>query len=196
MGMPAVQRRWTAQEVRALIAEQPFASPRYELVEGELLVTSSPNGWHQMAVALLLVAHHEYLSVERVGVVLSSPSDVELEPEFVTQPDVFVIPIDEWKRLNGKFPARALLLAVEVLSPSSGRHDRVRKRPLYQRNVPEYWIIDLDARLIERWRTGEERAESIVTSLRWMPQGANAPFVLDVAKYFSQIFGDAGEVDI
>ena len=190
MAMPAVQRRWTASEVRALIAEQPFASPRYELVEGELLVTSSPNGWHQMAVALLLVALHAYMGLERVGVELTSPSDVELEAEFITQPDVFVIPTGEWKRLNGEFPARALLLAVEVLSPSSGRHDRARKRPLYQRNVPEYWSIDLDARLIERWRTGEDRAESIVSVLEWTPEGATTPFVLDVDDYFSGIYGE------
>jgi Uma2 family endonuclease len=48
---------------------------------------------------------------------------------------------------------KALLLAVEVLSPSSAHFDRVRKRRFFQRvGVPEYWIVDVDARLIERWR--------------------------------------------
>jgi Uma2 family endonuclease len=190
MAMPAVQHRWTAREVRALIAEQPLATPRLELVDGELLVTPSPNSRHQMAVTLLLVALHEYLSVERVGYVLTWPFDVEVEPESLTQPDVFVIPNDEWERLDGGVPTYSLTLAVEVLSPSSGRHDRVRKRPLYQRNVPEYWIVDTDARLIERWRTDEDRAESVDASLEWMPNGATAPFVLDVAAYFSRVFGE------
>lgn len=191
MAMPAVQHRWTAREVRALIAEQPFATPRYELVDGELLVTSSPTSRHQKAVALLFFALMEYLMIERVGHALTSPFDVELEPEFLSQPDIFVIPNHEWTRLDGGVPAYALLVAIEVLSPSSDRHDRVRKRPLYQRNVPEYWIIDLDARLIERWRTDEERAESLDTALEWTPEGATTPFVLDVAVYFSRVYGAA-----
>ena len=55
----------------------------------------------------------------------------------------------EWRRVATEgLPIRELLLAVEVLSPSSSRHDRVRKRPHYQRHVPDYWIVDLDARLV------------------------------------------------
>jgi Uma2 family endonuclease len=191
MGMPAVERRWTAREVRALIEESPLASPRYELVDGELLVTPSPGFGHQQAVAALLVALHEYARRERVGNALTSPFDVELERETITQPDIFVLSADESGRLQREgLPAFSLLLTVEVLSPSSSRHDRVRKRPLYQRNVPEYWIIDLDARVIERWRTGEDRPEIIETRLEWKPAGAETPFVLDVEQFFGEVFGE------
>ena len=68
MAMPAVNRRWTAKEVRELIAESPLATPRYELVDGELLVTPSPTGAHQLAVALLWKALYEYLTRNPVGV--------------------------------------------------------------------------------------------------------------------------------
>jgi len=154
IAMPAeTGRRWTAREVRALIAESPLATPRYELVDGELLVTPSPGAPHQMAVAKLLHLLTLYLDRERIGVIIPSPSDVELEPESVTQPDLLVVPMVEWRRvMQHGLPIRELLLAIEVLSPSSGRHDRVRKRPLYQRHVPDYWIVDNDARLVERWR--------------------------------------------
>ena len=191
MGMPAAERRWSAREVRALIEESPLATPRYELVDGELLVTPSPGFGHQRAVARLIVALHDYLRREHVGEALTSPFDVELEPESITQPDIFVVSTEEGRRLQRDgLPALSLLLAIEVLSPSSSRHDRVRKRPLYQRHVPEYWIVDLDARIIERWRTGDDRPEIVDTSLQWLPERATSPFVLDVALLFGNVFGE------
>src|SRR6476646_9467113 len=77
-------------------------------------------------------------------------------------------------------PIRELLLAVEVLSPSSSRHDRVRKRPLYQRHVPDYWIVDLDARLVEHWTPTHDRPEVITETLSWHPPGATTAFTLDL----------------
>ena len=188
--MPAVQQFWTLREVRALIDESPLATPRYELVDRELLVTPSPVSRHQMAVAKLLIALSLYLEQQQVGEVLTSPCDIELEEESLLQPDLFVLPSAEWRRLGGGLPVRELILAIEVLSPSSSRHDRVRKRPVYQRNVPEYWIVDLDARLIERWRSEDERPELLDCELTWMPVGASSPFVFEVERYFEAVFDD------
>jgi len=82
---------------------------------------------------------------------------------------------------------RSLLLASEVLSPSSGRHDRVRKKPIYLRHVTAYWIIDLDARLVERWAPNDERPEILVDLLDWHPSGATETFRLDLPPYFAEI---------
>jgi Uma2 family endonuclease len=190
MAMPATQRRWTANEVRQLIAESPLATPRCELVDGELLVTPSPTWSHQRAVVLLVKALEEYLESHPVGVVCVSPSDVELEPQTIVQPDVFVVPPGEADRLlRGSLPVREALLAAEVLSPSSGRHDRVTKRQLYSRHLHEYWIVDLDARIIERWRRDAEQPEVIISTLEWQPAAAAEPFCLDLPKYFAALFG-------
>src|ERR1700730_17091006 len=48
MRMPASARRWTADEVRAL-SDESRPGPRYELIDGELLVTPSPRPVHQIA---------------------------------------------------------------------------------------------------------------------------------------------------
>ena len=192
MAMPVVKRRWTAREVRQLIAESPLATPRYELVHGELLVTPSPNEPHQRAVALLLSELVEYLKRNPVGQAYASPFDVELEPESVVQPDVFVLPMAEVERVRREMPARELLVAAEVLSPSSGRYDRVDKRLLYGRYVADYWIVDLDARIVERWRPNEDRPEILVDVLEWTPARAREPFRLDLPGYFAAIFGDSG----
>ena len=192
MGMPAVQgRRWTAREVRQLISDQELSTPRYELVDGELLVTPPPSRAHQEAVALLLIALRAYLEREPVGHALPSPSDIELEPEDVRQPDVFVMPRDEWRRLvRDEFPARALLLAIEVVSPSSGRYDRVVKRRGYQRRVSEYWIVDTDARLVERWRPGDDRPEILTDSLEWRPNSATSSFTMSLPDFFARVFSE------
>lgn len=187
MAMPAVHRRWTASEVRALVDANELSTPRYELVDGELLVTPAPRLFHQAAVSSLIVLLHGYLAAEPVGRVLASPSDVELEPEFLSQPDLFVVPRDEWRRVRSERIVRSLTLAVEVLSPSSAGHDRVKKRPLYQRHVPEYWIVDLDARLIERWLPADERPEILTTRLDWSPPGARAPLAMNLTAYFAEV---------
>ena len=95
----------------------------------------------------------------------------------------------EWRRVVSEgLPIRELLLAIEILSPSSSRHDRVRKRPLYQRHVPDYWIVDLDARLVERWAPGDERPQLLTETLLWHPTGAVTPFTLEIPAFFSTIF--------
>jgi Uma2 family endonuclease len=84
------------------------------------------------------------------------------------------------------------MLAIEVLSPSSARHDRVRKRPLFQRHVPEYWIVDIDARLVERWRPGDERPEIITESLVWQPDAGVPAFHLTLESLFAGLEGADG----
>ena len=191
MGMPASQlsdprKRWTAEEVRALM-DEARPSPRYELIDGELLVTPSPSPLHQRAVQRLARRLEDYIDYHRLGEVLISPADLELEPESIVQPDVFVVPPGSEPLLKSWRAVRSLLLAVEVLSPSSARYDRVKKRRFFQRvGTPEYWVVDVDARAVERWRPGDERAELLDERLEWHPVGAGEPFTLDLVAFFAR----------
>jgi Uma2 family endonuclease len=79
-------------------------------------------------------------------------------------------------------------VAAEVVSPSSARHDRVRKRPHYQRHrVSEYWIVDDMSRTFERWTPDDERPELLAEKLVWHPAGATDPFVLDLVEFFKDV---------
>lgn len=129
-----------------------------------------------------------YLRPLEVGVASTSPFDVELEPEFLSQPDVFVLPMSEARRVARQMPARELLLAAEVLSPSSGRIDRIVKKPKYRQHVPEYWIVDLDARLLERWVPNDDRPEILEEVLEWQPESTRAPLQVDLVEYFEAVF--------
>jgi Uma2 family endonuclease len=81
-----------------------------------------------------------------------------------------------------------LLLAIEVLSPSTAPADRFVKRRRYQRHgISEYWIVDLDSRLVERWRPGDERPEILHERLTWQPSESSPAFELDLAAFFAEI---------
>ena len=64
------------------------------------------------------------------------------------------------------------------------------KRPKYQRYADEYWIVDPDARLFERWRAGDERPEISVEQFNWQPREDVPPFTLDVERFFAEVFGE------
>ena len=90
MGMPrSGAKRWTAAMVRAF----PEDGNRYEVVEGELLVTPAPRAMHQRAVREMAFALHEWVKGQDIGEVLMSPADIELEPRGLVQPDIFVAPV-------------------------------------------------------------------------------------------------------
>ena len=191
MGMPAArQRRWTRAEVLDLIERNPLQTPRYEVVDGELFVTPSPRPIHQIAVAELLFALMTYCKATGIGEAITSPSDTELEPDTLVQPDVYVVPRDEGMRMRTVNTGRRLLLATEVLSPSSQRGDRGKKRLLYQRRVPLYWIVNLDARVVEAWRPDAVQPTILRDRLEWHPPGAPEPFTLDLQQYFARVFGE------
>lgn len=188
MVMPAIRRRWTAADVRALTSEER-AWPRYELIDGELLVTPAPRNSHQLAVGEVHALLHAYLERVPVGIAATSPWDLELKPDTIVQPDVFVIPADtpNAREIRAWTDATSLLLAVEVLSPSSLRTDRITKRDFYLANgVEEYWIIDLDARVFERWRASSETPQILRDRIIWSPAGRD-PLTIDLPDWFARI---------
>jgi len=188
MGMPDTLERWTAERVRAL----PDDGKRHEVVDGELLVTPAPNFDHQRAVGEMFAALRAYLIGGRVGEAVTSPADIEFDPKTLVQPDVFVVPLEGGRRPRRWTDIRRLLLAVEVLSPSTARADRTVKRRRYQRaDVPEYWIVDLDARLVERWRPGDERPEVLTERLTWQPDATREPLTMELAAFFHDVLEDA-----
>jgi Uma2 family endonuclease len=178
--------QWTVEDVRLL----PDDGNRYEVVDGVLFVTPAPRLVHQAGVGSLHVVLRVYLSDGTMGWVLHSPADIEFTPRDGVQPDLFVAPPVEGRRPRDWTEIRRLVLAIEVLSPSTARRDRREKRRLYQRFADEYWIVDLDARLVERWRPGDVRPEVLDETLSWLPVGASAPLVLDLPAYFREVWGE------
>jgi Uma2 family endonuclease len=129
----------------------------------------------------------QYLAHNPIGSVFASPADISWTPDTLVQPDVFVVDLAEARTLDWS-RMRHLLLAVEVLSPSSVRADRFTKRRLYQEvGVPLYWVVDADERTVEVW-TPETTFPSVERGrLTWRPSGAAEDFVLELAELFTPI---------
>ena len=185
MGMPAVQVDWTVAMVDAL----PDDGQRYEVIDGELFVTSAPAERHQLIVGELHALLREYLKGLGVGRAMVSPADVRRGDRLRNrvQPDVFVMRLTDGKRPSYPYDLSDLLLAVEVASPSNPRLDYQVKRELYVREgVSEYWIIDPNARNVSRWRGRGDPGEVLSECVEWTPAGAPHPFVLPLAEFFAE----------
>ncbi len=170
MAMPVIPeaRRYTVEEVLAF----PADGNRYEVVQGELLVTPAPRGKHQFVAGRLYSLLRNYLSPLGLGdTVLFPPADITWgipprEADELVQPDIFVVHLDE---VSGEWlDMKRLLLVAEVVSPSSSRGDRVVKRKAYQRHqVATYWVVDADAGLVEVWHPEDDRPAIVTDTLTW-----------------------------
>lgn len=188
MGMPVqdVSTGWTAEMARGL----PEDGKRYEVLDGELFVTPSPTWDHQTVLALLHRSLESYVRLHELGWLRWSPADIEFTPTRLVQPDLFVVPARAEGQPKSWADVKELLLAIEALSPSTAGVDRLKKRLIYQdEGVSEYWIVDVDARLVERWRPGDTRPEIVSGTLEWQPRGDLEPLRIDLPALFDEVVG-------
>ena len=185
MAMPAEITRWTAAMARAL----PDDGKRYEVLDGELVVSPAPSWIHQLVVGAFYARLRSYVSGYRLGSALMAPADVEFSDGRLLEPDLFVVPLVNGRIAHDWASVRRLLLVIEVLSPSTARIDRGKKRVIYlDEEVPEYWIIHPEARMVERWRPGATQAEIVDDALTWQPMSDSPELVIDLRELFDEIF--------
>jgi Uma2 family endonuclease len=170
MAMPVIPeaRRYSVAEV----LDFPPDGNRYEVVAGELLVTPAPTVGHQLLVSRLMTLLSRYL--EPLGhrdSLFTAPADITWglgpkEAEDLVQPDLFVVGpglvAASW------LDVKQIVLAMEIVSPSSTRADRVVKRRTYHRHgVATYWVVDAAAQLVEVWHPADDRPEIVIDELSW-----------------------------
>ena len=122
---------------------------RYELLDGELVMSPSPNSAHQITVMELGTLLHMFVKARRLGQVFFAPYDVVLSETDVVQPDLLFISNERAYIITPANARGAPDLVVEILSPSTAERDRTFKRALYARyGVREYWLVDPDTRTV------------------------------------------------
>lgn len=185
MAMPEPHVEWTLEMVHAL----PDDGNRYELLDGELLVSPAPSLTHQRVLLAFYDAIRPYVVALADCEVLVAPAAATFSRKRELQPDLLVLPFVDGKSVRQFTDVGRLLLAMEVLSPSSTRNDRYKKRQAYQQEgVPETWIVDPPSRLVERWRPTDEAPDVSVDTIEWQPRPDVGPLVIDLSALFSLVF--------
>ena len=120
-----------------------------ELIDGKVIAMSSPTIAHSTVVENIHDIFRSYLKGRRCRT-FSDHVDVYLTKKDRYVPDVTVVCDPDKVKENGIYGAPDLV--VEVLSPSTARNDKKRKKNVYERcGVREYWIVDPFALSVEQY---------------------------------------------
>jgi Uma2 family endonuclease len=168
MALPAESKRYTFADV--LTWDE---SERIEIIDGEAVMMAPPSRIHQKIVSELNRQLGNYLEGKKCEVypapfgvrLFEEDGDYPEDVDTMVEPDISVV--CDHSKLDDHGCKGAPDLIIEILSPSTRRHDRITKFELYRKaGVREYWIVDPDSKDVES-------------------------FVLDGGRYFVKGYGTA-----
>jgi len=123
---------------------------KYELIEGELIMTPSPGTYHQWISKNIEYELESFVRREKAGRIFDAPYDVHLDNSNVFQPDIMFISKERLSIIGEKNVQGAPDLVVEILSESTAYNDLRKKKKLYAKfGVLEYWIVDPGEKSVE-----------------------------------------------
>jgi Uma2 family endonuclease len=117
---------------------------------GRLYASRTPGIVHQLVLGCLLTQMDDWLDEPSAGLLFYLPLNVALADHSLVQPDVSYISAFRLGIVQERGIEGVPDLLVEIVSPETSRRDRGEKLLLYAEcGVPEYWIVEPDARAIE-----------------------------------------------
>jgi Uma2 family endonuclease len=176
---------WTYSDYARL----PDDGNRYEVIDGELLVTPSPSPLHQRIAARLLMVLDPFVVEHGLGLVIPDVDLLFQTGQFL-RPDLLVVPVAGRASITDRGIETPPLLVVEILSPTSGAIDRVKKPSRYgDFGIPEYWVLDPEERCAWVWRfpAGAGQPERVEGALAWEVAGAREPLVIDLEEVLAPL---------
>ncbi|UFP92554.1 Uma2 family endonuclease [Gloeobacter morelensis] len=159
--------RWTTRDLGAMPDDGGWK--RYEIIDGELLVTRAPHIRHQAAAGKLHVRLETWSEVTGLGSAFQAPG-VIFSPTDAVIPDVAWIGRE--RLADGIDGAGHLTVApelmVEILSPGelNEQRDKEVKLKLYSlHGVQEYWIVNWQLKTLEIYRRTDAQLQLAATLL-------------------------------
>ena len=150
MAQATVAYRWRSCDLERL-PDLPWL--RYEIIDGELIVSRRPHLQHSEILVTLISFLHPIVRAHG-GKVLAEPGLVwGAESEDDVVPDIAVVLPDRLYLATGRALSGAPNITIEIVSRSTRSIDYDKKRALYERTgVQEYWIVGRFERRVEVWR--------------------------------------------
>ncbi len=177
------QGQWTYSHYAAL----PDDGKRYETVNGILYTMLAPDISHQEVLGEIFSYLRTHVKLTGLGLVRIAPFDVELAPNVVVQPDVFVVLNTNLDIVLDSRIIGTPNLVVEVASPGTATHDRREKYDAYANaGVPEYWIADPIAHTVEVFilETGKYYSQGVFRGKAILPSKVLPGFDVRVELFF------------
>jgi Uma2 family endonuclease len=178
--------RWKTSDLELF----PDDNTRYEIIDGELLVTRAPHWKHQTAIDNVCFALKCWSRLTNLGVVATTPGIIFGDDDNVI-PDLVWLSqgrladiLDEKGHLTA-----APDLVVEVLSSGAGqeRRDRELKLKLYSvQGVLEYWIVDWRKKSIQVYQ--RENAALVLVATLFENDSITSPLLSDFVCKLTEIF--------
>jgi Uma2 family endonuclease len=182
MSGAASPTKWTYADYARL----PDDGNRYEVLDGKVLTTPSPSASHQMIAEALYFRLREYIRDHQLGRMIWDLDLLFVSGQFL-RPDMMFVPNAERHRLLDRGMEGIPGLVVEIVSPSSGRIDKIMKPARYADfGIPEYWAVDPERRAILVWDFEHGATEPRIETSRvvWQPDPLASALELDVTSIF------------
>lgn len=152
MALPAEKPRYTFADVLTWDSGE-----RAEIIDGEaVMMAPPPSSTHQEISFELCRQIGNYLKGKRCKAypapfavrLFEADGDRPEDVDTMVEPDISII--CDQSKIDKRGCKGAPDMVVEILSPSTQRHDRFTKFSLYQRaGVREYWIVDPDSKTVQ-----------------------------------------------
>ncbi len=115
----------------------------YQLINGELIMSPSPNIYHQKISYNIIILLNKFIEKDKTGIILYSPIDVHFGEFETYQPDIVFISKEREDIIKEKRIEGAPDLVIEILSENNAYYDLKHKKNIYEKfGVKEYWIVD------------------------------------------------------
>ena len=190
MALPAEKERYTFADVLTWGEDE-----RIEVINGEAVMMAPPLRVHQSVLSALFLQIGNYLQGKSCKVypapfavrLFEEDGDAPEDVDTMLEPDISVVCDPD--KLDKYGCKGAPDMVIEILSPSTRRHDLAVKYRLYQRaGVREYWIVDPDGKTVQVFRLedGLYNAPDVFMEGSVVPVGLWEDFSIDLSQVFTE----------
>jgi Uma2 family endonuclease len=161
-----------------------------EILNGELYVSPWPIPKHQLVLLKLYSSLNAFVEKIKLGTLFVAPLDIVLENSNVLQPDIFFVSNSNRSIIKEKSIVWVPDMAIEILSPSGIKKDRVIKMKIYEQfGLPELWLVDPANNSFEIYslQLGKYNLYSFAAEKGLIQSIVLNGFELDVNSFFEEI---------